>query len=121
MKRKVCIIDDDEDVRDVVAYALEDDGFEVIPFENPEDAIASFEESGQYPGFILLDYLMPRMNGADFIRKIRSEYKDTLGKIPCAMSTANGQIDEKLPADVLNLPKPMDLDHLLDLVRDNCL
>ena len=120
MKRRVCIIDDDEDVRDVVAYALEDDGFEVMPFENPEEAIASFEDSGRYPGFILLDYFMPKMNGADFIIKIRSDYKDTLGKIPCALSTANGRI-ANMPRDVLEIPKPMDLDHLLDMVRDNCL
>jgi len=120
MKRKVCIIDDDDDVRDVVTYALEDDGFEVMPFENPEDAIASIEESGDYPGFILLDYFMPKMNGADFIQKIRADYMDTLGKIPCALSTANGKI-ENIPSDVIEIPKPMDLDHLLDIVRDNCL
>ncbi len=120
MKRRVCIIDDDEDVRDVVTYALEDDGFEVMPFENPEDAIEEISESGAYPGFFLLDYYMPKMNGAEFIEKIRSDYKETLGKIPCALSSANGKI-ENLPSGILEIPKPMDLDHLLDLVRDNCL
>lgn len=120
MKRKVCVIDDDDDVRDVVTYALEDDGYEVMPFENPEDAINSLTESGEIPGFILFDYTMPKMTGPEFIEKIRSEFKDTLGKIPCALSTANGRVHD-LPSDVMEIPKPMDLDHLLDLVRDNCL
>lgn len=120
MKRKVCIIDDDEDVRDVVSYALQEEGYEVMPFENPEEAITEFEDTGDFPGFILLDFNMPKMNGSEFIEKIRRDYKDTLGKIPCALSTANGKVGN-LPKGVLEIPKPMDLDHLLDLVRDNCL
>lgn len=121
MKRKVCIIDDDIDVREVVTYALEEDGFEVWPFENPEEALESFRESRQYPGFFLLDYYMPKMNGINFIHKLRSDFKDTLGKVPCAISTATDTTHEEIPRDVLELKKPMDLDHLLDLVRDNCL
>jgi CheY-like chemotaxis protein len=121
MKRKVCVIDDDDDVRDVVTYALEEDGFEVWPFENPELALESFKESQQYPGFFLLDYYMPKMTGLSFIKKLRSEYQDTLGKIPCALSTANDNLKEQIPDDVLELKKPMDIDHLLDLVRDHCL
>ena len=120
MKRKVCIIDDDEDVRDVVAYALQEEGYEVIPFENPEEAMNVFEDSGDFPGFILLDYNMPKMSGPEFIEKMRIDYKETLGKIPCALSTANGKVGN-LPSGVMEIPKPMDLDHLLDIIRDNCL
>ncbi len=121
MKRTVCIIDDDEDVRDVVTYALEDDGFEVIPYANPEEALEGLEESSMIPGFFLLDYLMPKMDGLEFIKKIRSDYSETLGKIPVALSSANGKLGLEIPAGVLELQKPMDLDVLLDLVRDNCL
>jgi DNA-binding NtrC family response regulator len=121
MKRRVCIIDDDVDVRDVLAYALEEDGFEVMQFENPEEALENFEVIDEKPGFILLDYYMPRMNGVNFIKKIREEHPDTLGRIPCAVSSADGSVSEKLPDGVLELQKPMDLDHLLDLVRDHCL
>ncbi|MES2525901.1 MAG: response regulator [Bdellovibrionota bacterium] len=120
MKRVVCIIDDDEDVRDVVTYALEDDGFEVMPFANPEEALTELKDMDQLPGFFLLDYLMPRMDGLAFIKKIRSDYHDTLGKIPMALSSANGKIND-LPTGVMELQKPMDLDVLLDLVRDHCL
>ncbi len=120
MRKSVCIIDDDDDVRDVVAYALEDDGFTVMPFSNPEEALESLEISGSLPGFFLLDYHMPRMNGVSFIRKIRSDYIDTLGRIPVALISANGSIID-LPEDVIELQKPMDLDVLLDLVRDHCL
>jgi DNA-binding NtrC family response regulator len=121
MKRRVCIIDDDDDVREVITFALEEDGFEVFPFDNAEDALDTFTETEKPPGFFLLDYLMPKMDGASFIRKIREDHPETLGKVPCALSSANGKIDEDLPSDVLELKKPMDLDQLLDLVRDNCL
>ncbi len=121
MKKRVCVIDDDLELREVVTYALEEDGFEVWPFENPEAALESFRESGKCPGFFLLDYYMPKMNGIRFIKKLRSDFGDTLGKIPCALSTAIDETPEELPADVMELKKPMDLDHLLNLVRDNCL
>lgn len=120
MKKRVCIIDDDDDVREVVTFALEDDGFEVIPFSNPEEALETLGDTDEMPGFFLLDYLMPRMDGLAFIKKIRSDYKDTLGKIPMALSSANGKI-LGVPTDVMELQKPMDLDVLLDLVRDHCL
>lgn len=121
MKKRVCIIDDDEDVREVITYALEGEGYDVMPFSDPEEALSHFEVSTDYPGFILLDYLMPKMNGIGFIRKIRDEYSETLGKIPCALSSANGQIEEEFPDDIMELRKPMDLDYLLDIVRDHCL
>lgn len=121
MKRKVCIIDDDDDVREVMTFALEESGFEVWPFENPEEALESMNESKEYPGFFLLDYYMPKMNGINFIKKLRADYQDTLGRIPCALSTATDETPEKIPDDVLELKKPVDLDHLLDIIHSHCL
>lgn len=119
MKRHVCIIDDDDDVRDVMSYALEEEGFEVSAYTNPKEALEEIEEL-RPPGFIIADFLMPRMDGVTFIRKLRDEYADTLGKIPCALSSANGKIED-LPPGVIEMTKPLDLDVLLDVVRDNCL
>lgn len=50
-----------------------------------------------------------------------SDFSETLGKVPCALTSAHGSIEEEIPADILELRKPMDLDYLLDVVRDHCL
>lgn len=120
MKRHVCIVDDDDDVRDILAWALEDDGFHVSAFCNPEEALEELDSENP-PGFIISDYIMPKMDGVTFINKLRKDFSDTLGKVPCAINSANGELEEKLPPGVLELRKPMDLDLFLDVVRDNCL
>ena len=121
MKRHVCIIDDDDDVRDVLSYALEEEGFRVSSYTNPEEALEELDEKENLPGFIVADYYMPRMDGVTFINKLRAEYAETLGKIPCALSSANGTFDKEIPKGVIEIKKPMDLDVFLDLVRDHCI
>ena len=65
MKKAVCIIDDDDDIRDVMAYALESEGFVVQAFGNPLEAIRSLAAMApkDLPGFIMIDFHMPGMNG----------------------------------------------------------
>jgi two-component system, OmpR family, response regulator len=69
MSRKILVVDDDPHIRDIVRFALEQAGMNVLEAENGADAltrIPAFE-----PDLIVLDILMPEMNGLDMCRELR--------------------------------------------------
>jgi two-component system alkaline phosphatase synthesis response regulator PhoP len=123
MTKLVYVIDDDQDMREVLSYALEADGYQVEAYENALKAFESLEHLSekQLPSLILVDYLMPDMDGVSFVKLMKSS-TDLLKKIPLVMSTAMGKKDfiQGFPDDVIHLSKPMDLDELLSVTRNFC-
>jgi len=120
MNRPVCIIDDDDDVREVMSFALEFEGIKTLPFESAlmAEEYLSQAEPESYPCLIIVDYMMPEMNGMEFITLLKAKYPETLGKIPVALSTARLSEDtEHLPQWILRLEKPVDLQKFLELTR----
>jgi CheY-like chemotaxis protein len=119
MKRPVCIIDDDDDVRTVMVYALEFEGIEVISFNGPLSALQYLQtlKSTEYPCLIVVDYMMPEMDGAEFISVIRENYPATLATIPLALSTARIELDGEIPQGVEFLTKPLELSDFLTMVK----
>lgn len=119
MSQNICIIDDDDDVRDVIVYALELEGLQTLPFSDPFEAervLASFETS-DLPSLIIVDYYMPSMNGIKFIELLREKYSKTLGQIPIILSTAY-VFDEtfNLPKGIKILEKPWSISDLLEII-----
>lgn len=124
MKKSVYLIDDDEDVRDVVKYALEEDGFVVHSFADGQKGYDKLSAlSHDFPGLIIVDYLMPKMDGMTFINLIKNHHISALGEIPVALCSAK-EVNEapilQLPKGVLQIQKPMELDELLRVVRHHC-
>lgn len=121
--KKVFVIDDDADVREVIVFALEEEGYKVEVSENGKqglEILSSYQESN-YPGLIIVDYLMPEMDGITFIQTVKRDYSDSLGKIPMVISSAMGTMEEyDFLSDVTRLYKPMDLDDLLRVVKQHC-
>ena len=120
----IVIIDDDADVRDIITFALENDGHKVLSFENGKVALEALSSMAKenLPGMLIVDYLMPEMDGATFIKEIRNNYPHTLGKIPVTLTSAMGALDPEMKdaENLFHLHKPMDLDDLLKLVRKHC-
>jgi two-component system, OmpR family, phosphate regulon response regulator PhoB len=67
----VLVADDDADIRDLVAFKLEQAGFEVIAAEDGETALQQARE--RIPALAVLDVSMPRLSGIDVCRMLRSE------------------------------------------------
>jgi len=65
----VLVVDDDANIRQVVRFALEKAGFKTIEAANGSEAIEKFEE--HQPQMLVLDILMPEMDGTDVCRNIR--------------------------------------------------
>ncbi len=115
--RKVFHVDDDVDVREVVRYALTEQSYEVVSFGSPLEALEAMTvDSVEVPGIVLVDYTMPGLNGFNFIEKMRS--LKAYQNVPTVLCSAQGEfLDGSIPEDIVLLPKPMDLDELLGLIR----
>lgn len=69
--KNVLIVDDDANIREVVRFALEKSGFKVRQAENGVDALAAFAQAK--PDLIVLDILMPEMDGTEVCKAIRRD------------------------------------------------
>jgi CheY-like chemotaxis protein len=117
MASRVLVVEDDEQLRQSICTLLEDAGYTSRPAENGEIALERARE--ERPCVILLDLMMPIMNGWEFRSEQLRDPK--LSSIPVVIMTADGRAAEKartLHADYLR--KPIHLDALLELVNDYC-
>jgi CheY-like chemotaxis protein len=112
----VLVVDDDRDIRELVRDILQFEGYSVVTASNGREALEHLRRA-DLPRLILLDLMMPIMNGWEFRAE---QLKDPqLKSIPVVVLTGDGNASEK--ARSLNAPnyvmKPVHLDHLLALVR----
>lgn len=66
----IAIVDDEESIRETVAFALSRDGYPVLTFEDGLQAWEAFQR--RLPAVVILDVLMPRMDGLELCRKLRA-------------------------------------------------
>ena len=72
-KKKIMLVEDDIFIRDIYGTKLTHEGFEVLLTENGVDALKKIE--GFMPDMILLDIVMPYMDGIDFLKEIKKNEK----------------------------------------------
>ena len=92
MDKKILIVDDDFDTLHMVGKMLERHGFKIIAANNGEKAL-QFAQTEQ-PSLIILDVMMPGMDGYEVTRQLRSI--ETTAFIPIILFTAKAQVDDKL-------------------------
>jgi CheY-like chemotaxis protein len=113
----VLIVEDDADLREMMAQLLSLEGFRTETVANGRDAL-EYLQQGRAPELILLDLMMPVMDGWEFRRRQREDPR--LAKVPVVVLSA---LDASRAADVDGaafLKKPLDFDRLLELVRRYC-
>ncbi|HWL84368.1 MAG TPA: response regulator [Polyangiaceae bacterium] len=114
--RTILVVDDDVDIRETISMILEDEGYAVACACNGLEALEYLRENGA-PDLILLDLMMPVMDGAEFCARKRQDPR--FSDIPVVIVTASGQAKEH--ASALNardlLYKPLALDTLLEKVE----
>ena len=114
---KILVVEDNDDVREMMAVTLELEGHNVSTAINGRDALDKLR-SGERPCLILLDLMMPVMNGWEFQQAV--EQDPNLRDVPVVVvSAATGEIVKNTPADAL-LSKPIDMDRLLTVVCEYC-
>ena len=115
----VLVVDDDGAIRGVLSEILRDEGHVVESAENGQEALHKLQGPIR-PCVILLDLMMPVMNGWEFMSE-RSRM-DGISKIPVVVISANANVGENAAAlgAADYLEKPIDLDQLLTTVDRYC-
>ena len=75
MSEKILIVDDEKMILELTAMVLGRRGFEVQTVDNATDSYEIIER--EQPALVLLDYMMPRVNGLDALKEIRARFPDT--------------------------------------------
>ena len=92
MPEKILIVDDDVETLRLVGLMLQRQGYKIVAANNGAQAIASAKM--EQPDLILLDIMMPDMDGYEVTKQIRSDI--AIQKIPIIMFTAKGMVDDKV-------------------------
>src|SRR5690348_5795267 len=82
----VLLVEDDGELRDIIGDVLEERGFEVIPASHGKQAIEYLQAAPALPCAVLLDLMMPIVNGWDCLRAIRADKH--LTALPVIVMTA---------------------------------
>src|SRR5215470_9290614 len=114
MPKHIIVVDDDKEVREIVTFALNCNGFEVAAASNGQQLHHLL--ASQMPDLIILDVMMPGQNGYQLFHSLRNN-PDTQ-QIPIIIMTAHAEnIYERISADLgaeKHVTKPF---HPLDLVE----
>jgi DNA-binding response OmpR family regulator len=73
MKKRIMIIDDDQQIREMYQVALEMQDYEIILCSDGKKALDDLTKNKNKPDLVLLDVMMPKMHGLDVLDRIRSE------------------------------------------------
>ncbi|MGZ3706465.1 MAG: response regulator, partial [Bdellovibrionota bacterium] len=92
-KKLVLVVDDDRDIREAVSTALSEAGYPVLCAAHGEAALEILRASPQAASLILLDLMMPVMDGWEF-RAIQKE-DPAIQNIPVMILTAGGRVEKK--------------------------
>ena len=116
---KILVVDDEPELLEQVAALLTEVGYEVITAVNGEVGLG--HAHGQKPNLILLDVMMPGMDGYQVLKKLRADPHTQ--KIPVIMLTAKGETQDLIRSASLkandHLIKPFLAEELVKAVRKN--
>jgi CheY-like chemotaxis protein len=112
----VLIVDDDVDIREILAETLVETGFDVTTACNGLDALTAVRYMKVRPAVILLDLMMPVMDGYEFLDHRSGDA--VLASIPIAILTAGYGVDrDRLGHDIPILCKPFDIPELVGVLH----
>jgi signal transduction histidine kinase len=106
----IAVIEDDREIRELLDECLREAGYRTVMYSDAREALLELE-SGETPALIVLDLMMPEMDGWTF--RVRQRESSKLGSVPVVVISADRSPQAvAIDADAY-LPKPLDLDRLL--------
>lgn len=113
----ILVVEDDHDIRVSMRALLEEEGYKVVTVTNGLSALSVLEHSADLPSLILLDLMLPVMDGWHFADRIRLNPR--LANIPIVIVSA---YDDPPPPQGVSgfIKKPLNTDTLLSVVSAHC-
>ncbi|HZS01061.1 MAG TPA: response regulator [Chloroflexota bacterium] len=108
----ILVVEDEEPVQQLVADLLDGEGYHVVVADDGAQALALAH--ADRPDLVLTDLMMPVMDGVELCRRLRADERTR--QVPIVIMTAAGRNQSEAARADAYLPKPFDIDVLLDLV-----
>jgi CheY-like chemotaxis protein len=115
MTHTVLVVEDEKELREMMREVLELNGYSVVTASEGQAALEAIERI-EHLCLVLLDLLMPGMNGWDFFKEIRA--RGEYARVPVIVHSSAPSGAPQGATRVLR--KPVDLERLLDVVREFC-
>lgn len=120
MPHHILLIEDEPDLRETLKDLLELIGFQVETAANGREGLRKLDSAGN-PCLILLDLMMPVMNGWQFLDALRKDPQPGRASIPVlVVSAAMDLLDIQSQYGCRALSKPVDIDKLIDMASEHC-
>lgn len=113
-RQTVLVVDDEPAIRDLIVAVLEDEGYRALGAGSGRLALELLPV--ERPDLVLMDVMMPEMDGREALRRMRAA--PGLDQIPVVLMSAAFAPDRVGLCIAAFLPKPFDLDELLDTIAD---
>jgi DNA-binding response OmpR family regulator len=118
-RRKILVADDESSIREILSIQLARMGYEVVLADDGVEAIAAYE--AEKPDLVLLDVMMPRLNGLNACQQIRALEKKSGRRVPILFLTARDSTHDKTSAALSGgdefVAKPVSLQELRERVE----
>lgn len=123
-EKRILVVDDDPDLVEAISMKLESENFKVA---KAYDGIEAWDQiKSERPDLIILDVMMPRKNGYELCDELKNsdEYKDIVVVLLTAVadavtSTSYTHMGGKTTLADDYIPKPIELDRLMEIVKEN--
>ena len=119
--KTILIVEDDQSIRSGLKLLFEGDGYPVLVAKHGQEALDILEKSSSHKlGLILLDFMMPVMDGAAFLLELQRNHPKILDSIPIFIITAGNDAHQVTIKTTGILKKPFDMDELFRIVIKYC-
>lgn len=115
--KKILIVDDEADIIEILQFVFETNGYECITAYDGEEGLKLARETK--PDLIILDVMMPKINGYKISRLLK--YDNKYKNIPIIMITARSQDEDKIIGEETGadeyITKPFEVEYVLEKVK----
>jgi DNA-binding response OmpR family regulator len=114
MKKMICIVEDDPDIRDLISYIMLDDHYDVLMCGSVKEFFELLNKA--IPDVVVFDIMLPDGSGMDLCREMK--VKETTASVPVLLMSAHYRPEEAMQAGCAEafIAKPFDIDYFKDKV-----